>query len=1269
MPGLKLFFLGPPRIELDDVSLELESRKGVALVAYLALTSQSHSRDALSTLFWPDSDQHQARSYLRHALWLLKKALGDSWLEISRERVGLQAEADIWLDVHAFRQGTGAASGTNGDGLPRLAEAVNLYRDDFLSGFTLPDAPNFDEWQFFQTEELRKRLADALKQLVWGYSRQSNFEAAIPHARRWVALDPLHEPAQRHLIQLYSESGQKTAALRQYEEYAALLEKELGLPPQEETTTLYEAIKAKRIVEPFLKADEQQRQSRPKPDSERGEQLIPLASPHPPLPFPKSTFSVEIEEAPFVGRQQELARLNTLLEAALAGQNRIAFVVGPAGQGKTALLQAFGQQAEALYPNLIVVGGNCNAYTGLGDPYLPFREMLELLTGDIEVQAVAGTLHPERARRLGQIFPLTVQILLERGSDLFDTFISLQSLLRRAAAYAAQSPSLLTQIQTFASRRTNTMAHPNAQKSALFEQYVKVIQALASQVPLLLLLDDLQWADPGSLSLLFHLGRRLTGHRVLILGAYRPNEVALMQDGEPHPLAQVVHKFQSDFGDIILDLSQAEGQTFVDDLLDSQPNRLGNFFRQTLYQQTGGHPLFTIELLRGMQERGDVIRDGAGVWQMQTSLNWNTLPARVEGAIAERIGRLAQPLQKLLQVASVEGEEFTAEVIAQTLNLDEHEVVRQLSRDLDKTHALVRAIGTKRIGQRRVSRYRFRHILIQRYLYNLLDDVEGVYQHERVANTLEYLYGEQAADVAVQLARHFEAAQLPEKAIGYLHLAGDQARRSTALNEALRYYQAALNYWPTADKAGRAELLRKLGECQWITGQAEDALKTFKDDYELFESLDNLEGAGAIQRLMGRVYWELGDREQALRHYHQALSLLKQGPEGVELAWAISSISQMHMLASEHAQAIDWGEQALDLAKRLEAEAVTVHALNNVGTAYLYNAEPERGQAMLRESVRRALEANMPHDASRGRLNLGEGLADLDYYEEARATFEELYTYAAHVSTALYAGSALIELAYLDWITGRWSGALARRQQILEWLERAQSQAYLEIKASSLFGQQHNDLGQAEVAYQVLTRTLTKVRSFNELQVSAFHLAELARALGALGSPEEAIEMVRELVEVIKRGGYESRHSTLPLLNACYLLAGHPHPGPLNKVMAALERTNQRSRSGATAAALREAQGVAFLRDKPQQAIEPLRQAVSLWQTLGRPYDRIRALNSLGQALSQTENSREAQAAFVEAHRLINSLVAQLEEAELKASFLNSPLVLEIRERFAQPEV
>ena len=160
-------------------------------------------------------------------------------------------------------------------------------------------------------------------------------------------------------------------------------------------------------------------------------------------------------------------------------------------------------------------------------------------------------------------------------------------------------------------RKTTQPTDPRQQ---LFEQYAKVVQTLARRTPLLLILDDLQWADEGSANLLLHLGRRLQGCRVLVVGAYRPADVAIGRDGQRHPLERVVGELQRDLGEIVLDLSRAEGRAFVDALLDSEPNLIGELFRATLYQQTLGHPLFTIELLRDLQERGALARDDAGRW-------------------------------------------------------------------------------------------------------------------------------------------------------------------------------------------------------------------------------------------------------------------------------------------------------------------------------------------------------------------------------------------------------------------------------------------------------------------------------------------------------------------------------------------------------------------------------------------------------------------------------------------------------------------------------
>jgi hypothetical protein len=186
-----------------------------------------------------------------------------------------------------------------------------------------------------------------------------------------------------------------------------------------------------------------------------------------------------------------------------------------------------------------------------------------------------------------------------------------------------------------AHRQETRVTPRNTQQLDLFEQYTHVLGSLARKFPLIILLDDLQWADQASISLLFHLGRNLEGSRILIIGSYRPEEVAIGREGERHPLAPVINEFQLIFGDIFINVDLAESHNFVNAIIDSEPNKLGLSFRETLSQLTLGHPLYTIELLHGMQEREDLVKDQDGHWIEGASLNWEKLPARVEAVIAE----------------------------------------------------------------------------------------------------------------------------------------------------------------------------------------------------------------------------------------------------------------------------------------------------------------------------------------------------------------------------------------------------------------------------------------------------------------------------------------------------------------------------------------------------------------------------------------------------------------------------------------------------------
>ena len=187
--------------------------------------------------------------------------------------------------------------------------------------------------------------------------------------------------------------------------------------------------------------------------------------------------------------------------------------------------------------------------------------------------------------------------------------------MTRAQAFAPSVEHAAWQVRLDELTRRKAATPPaqiSLQQTDLFEQYTQVLQTVAQRHPLILVLDDLQWADAGSISLLFHLGRKLTGSRILIVGAYRPEDVALGWGDEQHPLESVVYEFRRNWGDISIDLTQAEGRQFVDAFLDTEPNRLGTAFRDILYQHTGGHPLFTVELLRGLQERGDLRQDAVG---------------------------------------------------------------------------------------------------------------------------------------------------------------------------------------------------------------------------------------------------------------------------------------------------------------------------------------------------------------------------------------------------------------------------------------------------------------------------------------------------------------------------------------------------------------------------------------------------------------------------------------------------------------------------------
>ncbi len=874
MSHLVLSLLGAFQATLDGAPILFSSTKARALLAYLTVESERpHPREALTALLWPEEPEAVAHNNFRHTLSALRKAIGDrdeaknSVLLVTRETIQLNCTSDCWLDVRAFQEGVTAANPSS-----QLAEAVALYRGDFLEGFYVKDSAAFEDWALLIRDRLQRQAATALQRLVEIHEGQGNYAQACAYAWRWTELEPWQEDAYQHLMRALALNGQRTTALAQYDVCRDTLQQEFGVEPSAQTLRLYERIRdctllARAVTGPELVEGTGQSSAEAGISWGRSPDRAP-ATP------------VETEKPVFVARENELQRLETALHTALKGCGRVVFVTGEAGQGKTMLIQAFAERARAVWPHLIVVKGNCNAYTGIGDPYLPFREMMEALTRG----AVAGAPHA------GSVFSLVAQTLLADGPDLINIFVPGAALLGHAAALVP-AQAWVDRLQTLVERKSAAPEGSSPRQEDLFNQYTSVLRSLARQAPLLLIIDDMQWMDLGSISLLFHLGRHLEGSRILVIGAYRSEEVTLGRDGAlpdgsgRHPLAPLVNEFTRTWGEITVDLGQADGEAFVRALLNSEPHRLGAQFQQTLYRQTLGHPLFTIELLRGMQERGDLIRDAEGCWVEGPLLNWDILPARIEAVIAERVSRLSAPNKRTLRIASVEGEVFTAEVVAQVQGLTEDDIVAALSGALNRRHRLVRAQAIEGVAARQVSRYRFRHILFQKYLYGALDAVERARLHRQVGAALLALYGEDTQAIIAQLAWHFEQAGMVNEAINYYRQAGDRAMRMSANAEAILHFNKGI-----------------------------ELLKTLPPSPERDERELAMQFAITVPIIASRSW----GAPEAIAAYDRALELSQALHNTSELLHALVLKQYAHTTHAEHRAALQTAEQFYQLAQRLD---------------------------------------------------------------------------------------------------------------------------------------------------------------------------------------------------------------------------------------------------------------------------------------------------------------------------------------------------------------
>lgn len=961
MSDVKLFFLGSPRIEHGGRPVEVDTRKAVALLAYLALTPGHHGRDTLAGLLWPEYGQSKARAALRRTLSSLKEARDAGWLEVERETICLN-HAATWIDVSYFRDllaGRRTHGHSEDEVCPEcillLESAAEVYRGDFLSGFGLRDSFEFDDWQYLQAEALRRELAEVLERLSRAHGANGEWQAAITHARRWLSLDPLHEPAHRRLIRLYALSGRRADALRQYRECVRILGGELGVSPLEETTSEYEHIKSGGYPQPFVFAEVRTR--------------LPE---HPSITHEAEHTGARVER--LVGREAEREALLQAYDAS-GESGHVVVLEGEAGIGKTALAEDLIDQASGL--GATVVSARCYP----GEANLAYGPFVEGISACIARENI-----PERLNELPERF-------LSEGARLVPAL----------AGLLPELPDL------------PLLDEPGA-RSRFFEGVVQTLLALCGGPhPGVLFVDDVHWADTSSLDLLAYLIRRLesSDRPLCVLLAWRGEEL-----DDTHRLRGLLSEARRAHTVTHLSLPRL-GREAVEELAGTVTDNGGvEELARRLYEETEGLPLFVAEYLAEIESGGS---ENSQEWSLPGGVR-DLLAGRLRalGETGRQIISAAAVIGRsfdfdTVREASGRGEEEAITAIEELLS---HALIREVadggenSPVYDFSHDKLRALVYEETSfvRRRLLHRRVAASLAARdtrretgalagqisYHYRLSGDDSEAARYSRLAGDhARALYANADALAHFQQALalgHPDPASLHE-AIGDLQtLAGD--------------YVAALSSYESAAALREGESLaaieRKLGNLHARQGEHDLA------EGHYTAALAALGGEeirdDALAGMRARLYADRSLLAHRRGRSEAAMELAREALEQSERAGDAHALAQtqnvLGILASGEGDApaaYRHLERSLELSCQLENPDARVAALNNLALARGEAGEVEAATELFEEALSLCVSLGDRHHEAALRNNLADLLHaagreedSMDHLKRAVAIFAEI---------------------------------------------------------------------------------------------------------------------------------------------------------------------------------------------------------------------------------------------------------------------------------------
>ncbi len=671
-----------------------------------------------------------------------------------------------------------------------------------------------------------------------------------------------------------------------------------------------------------------------------------------------------IPKSNFVGRERELTDLIAHLEDTISGQGRLVFVVGEAGIGKSRLISEIIEDAEG--KNFMTLFGRCH-YDENTEPYLPFIDAFgKYISGRkqedesylSEDPQTSGDFYSMGLVGITESTPSDDDSLIPPSDDTGDLIP--MGLLPIEDESMGVHPSKIKEINL------------QQERTRLFESLSQLVNDISVTKPLLVVLEDLQWADDGSLQLLHYLTRNIQNSRVMIICSYRPEEIENIK-GELHPLSKTLRRMRPEkiFYEIQLERFDENNTTqMIESLL--KIHNIPEAFTRRLYMESEGNPFFIEEVVKSLINEG-LIKTSDYSWDKKFDPSKIHIPSTIRDVIGRRIDRLDDKTRRILSYASVIGNRFTFETLYRLSDLKEEELV-------DSIDALISANIIHEDTASKDEVYRFDHSQIREVIYNNMSRSRRRLMHKKVGHILENLHRNRLDEVVYNLARHFYEGKDTEKTITYSIRAGEKATKAFAPEDALSYYhmalealkrldetdenkenmifllkrlgeisfnlsewKPALEYYQkaidlcedTANDGDRAECLRKTGYILNRMGNWSDATKNFEKSLSISKNLDDKFGIADAHRGIGYIHWRLGEYDDAISRYNECIQYSMEIGDMHTIALAFIELGNVYIETGDISKAIEYYNKSLKNLEPIGDYSEMARAYNNLGDSYL----------------------------------------------------------------------------------------------------------------------------------------------------------------------------------------------------------------------------------------------------------------------------------------------------------------------------------------------